>query len=133
MKVSFDFDGTLTKSTVQEYAKELIGKGIDVYIVTSRYKHFNKIDGLSVDNSDLWRLVAAIGIESKNVIFTEMEWKAEFFEKHKDFLFHLDDYTPELTRIQKVKGPTAISVEGNWKQKCNTIIEKTKTNLNKSN
>ncbi len=128
MKVSFDFDGTLTKSTVQEYAKELVGKGIDVYIVTSRYKYFNKIDGLSVDNSDLWRLVGTIGIESKNVIFTEMEWKAEFFKKHKDFLFHLDDYTPELTRIMTTKGPKPISLNGNWKQKCNAIIEKTKTN-----
>lgn len=36
MKVSFDFDDTLSKPKVQEYAKELINRGIEVYIVTAR-------------------------------------------------------------------------------------------------
>lgn len=30
MKVSFDFDSTLDKESVQKYAAELISKGIDV-------------------------------------------------------------------------------------------------------
>lgn len=39
MKVSFDFDGTLEPPIVQQYAKELIEKGIEVWVVTSRSKN----------------------------------------------------------------------------------------------
>jgi len=35
--VTFDFDATLSRPDVQEYAKELIEKGIDVWVVTARY------------------------------------------------------------------------------------------------
>lgn len=34
--VSIDFDGTLSRVTIQDYAKSLIKRGIDVYVTTSR-------------------------------------------------------------------------------------------------
>ena len=37
MKVSFDFDGTLSRKDVQEYAKSLVNSGLEVWIVTSRF------------------------------------------------------------------------------------------------
>ena len=42
MKVSFDWDGTLEIMHVQEYAKELIERGIEVWIVTSRFSDDEK-------------------------------------------------------------------------------------------
>ena len=35
-KVSFDFDGTLTKAKVKQKALDLISKGVDVYIISAR-------------------------------------------------------------------------------------------------
>ena len=37
MKVSFDFDGTLSRKDVQNFAKSLVNTGYDVWIVTSRF------------------------------------------------------------------------------------------------
>lgn len=41
-KVSFDFDGTLTKAKVKQKALDLISKGVDVYIISAR----NSTDGI---------------------------------------------------------------------------------------
>ena len=35
-KVSFDYDGTLALPSVEEFAKELVEQGYDVWVVTSR-------------------------------------------------------------------------------------------------
>ena len=37
MKVGFDFDSTLSRKDVQEFAKELVNDGHEVWIVTSRF------------------------------------------------------------------------------------------------
>ena len=37
MKVSFDFDHTLSRKDVQTFAKELVNEGHEVWIVTSRF------------------------------------------------------------------------------------------------
>ena len=37
--VSFDFDDTLSKKSVQNYAKSLIDNGVNVLIVTARYSN----------------------------------------------------------------------------------------------
>jgi hypothetical protein len=36
-KVSFDFDSTLSRDDVQEFASDLIDLGFDVWVVTSRF------------------------------------------------------------------------------------------------
>lgn len=82
-KISFDFDGTLTHKEVQEYAKSLINIGIDVWIVTKRYKNS--------DNSDLFELANYIGIKKENIVFTNGDWKCMYFKDHSDFEIHLDD------------------------------------------
>jgi hypothetical protein len=52
-KVSFDFDYTLGHlREVQEYATELISKGFDVHIVTSRFDSLDKYDKAGVWLSD---------------------------------------------------------------------------------
>ena len=53
--VTFDFDGTLSRADVQEYALELISKGVDVWVVTSRYDELQKHRyQINPTNDDLW-------------------------------------------------------------------------------
>lgn len=41
--VTFDFDNTLTRPDVREYAKELMDRGFDVFIVTARYDDLREL------------------------------------------------------------------------------------------
>ena len=94
-KVSFDFDSTLSRPYIQKYAKELLEKGFEVWIVTSRTEDppvwiigGNKI---KQTNDDLFNIAEKIGIQRDNIIFTEYNPKSEFFKNNNDFIFHLDD------------------------------------------
>jgi hypothetical protein len=121
MKVSFDFDGTLDKKSVQKYAKELIDKGFEVWICTAR---LNDNDAPSKDwNKDLYQVAKDIGIKYENIIFMAFMDKYHFFEC-KDFIWHLDDDWTELDLINKHTDTKGISVFGNenWKQKCNKLL-----------
>ena len=51
-KVSFDFDNTLDFEHIQMYAKNLIEKKIEVWIVTSRYEDTSKYN-FHATNDDL--------------------------------------------------------------------------------
>jgi len=42
MKVSFDFDGTLEFKNVQDYAKQLLDEGVEVWVVTTRWDENHK-------------------------------------------------------------------------------------------
>jgi len=63
-KVSFDMDGTMSQKYIQQYAKELIQKGIEVHIVTSRFKLIS--DYLPViwpnGHDDLYKVANEVGI-----------------------------------------------------------------------
>ena len=87
-KISFDFDDTLEFQDLQDYAKELIGRGFEVHIVTSRYENTNdyqwKLPKKSENHSDLYLVADKLGILDYNIHFTNMEDKWGFF-KDKDF------------------------------------------------
>ena len=125
MKVSFDFDETLSFKSVQEYAKELIEKGIEVHIVTSRYENRDDYDFVWENgHNDLFKVADNLGIPRENIHFTNMEDKFHFF-LDKDFIWHLDDNNVELLCINintKTKGIDR--VKSNWKQKCEELISK---------
>lgn len=127
--VSFDFDSTLTRKNVQEYAKELIFKGVDVWVVTSRYDelHMHKYthaNATNATNSDLWLIIDEIGIPRWKVRFTCMHSKSLYL-LGTDVVWHLDDDFIELREMSKAKCKTVgISVNGgNWKQKCDRYLK----------
>ena len=66
-KVSFDFDGTLSKNKVQQYAKMLIKAGVECWIVTSRMG-FGK-EPRPDWNDDLFNTAAEIGILPEHIHF----------------------------------------------------------------
>lgn len=129
MKVSFDFDSTLSRKDVQEFAKELVNEGHEVWIVTSRFsdevgkeKNWHWILG---QNQRLFDVAEDCGIKKENIYFTCMESKSIFLEG-KDFIFHLDDDDIELMDILESKdGCRPIHVDHfEWKESCRNILKK---------
>lgn len=120
MKVSFDFDSTLSRTDVQEFAKTLIDDGLDVWICTSRLCPEKAPN--NEWNDDLFKVANELGIPKSKVIFTNYEDKAEHLTD--DFIWHLDDDWIELDKINKQRKTVGVSVFGNsvWKQKCLKIL-----------
>ncbi|WP_407522635.1 HAD family hydrolase [Lacibacter sp. MH-610] len=126
MIVSFDFDNTLSRKDVQDYAKELISRGIKVWVITSRFDELHKHrypHNPTID--DLWEVVDQVGIPRWRVRFTCMESKSLYL-MHTKVIWHLDDDIIELSAIKYDKCKTVgINVKsGGWKQKCERILKR---------
>jgi len=127
MKVSFDFDGTLSKPMVQKYAKELLERGYDVRVTTARYDEHNKHKWkLHPSNEELYKVVDILGIRREKIVFMNMELKADYFKNHGDFIFHLDDDWVENNHINSETKIPSIAAFGNptWKEECEAAIDK---------
>ena len=130
-RVSFDFDSTLSLRLVQDYAKSLINRGYDLWVVTSRLpngsdpKYKQRGMWVEIDNSDMFEVTDMLGIKREQIIFTSHRKKSEIInEMGIEFLFHLDDDWTELNHINretKTKGVSCFGTSG-WKQKCNKIL-----------
>jgi hypothetical protein len=133
MKVSFDFDSTLSRKDVQKLAKDLVNEGYEVWIVTSRFsdeaaknKNWHWIEG---QNQKLFDVAEDCGIKKENIHFTCMESKSIFL-KDKGFLFHLDDDDIELmdilesNRSNEVKCFPVNVEHFEWKETCKEILRK---------
>jgi len=132
MKISFDFDDTLERESVQRYATELVERGLEVWIVTSRYspKEYSRTHGVTREsgikaNMDLFEVAHEVGIPEDRIVFLGYAQKWRYL-KDCDFIWHLDDdwqVNREILRHTKTK---AISAWGtpNWKGKCERILKK---------
>ena len=123
MKVSFDFDGTLSRPDVQEYAKELIESGIEVIVTTARFDDENAYKYSSnPGDRDLYEVPDELGIKRENIYFTNMEDKIDHL--HKDTLWHLDDDDYELEEIKKSKLITqGVDVNrSDWRRNCDYFL-----------
>lgn len=122
MKVSFDFDETLDREEIQEYAKELIQKGIEVWICTARTPD-EECDWATDWNDDLFEVSDRLGIPRKRVIFTNMWDKFKFLPK--EVLWHLEDNSAEIRSMNKFSKVFAIDSLGKfWKEKCEYLLAK---------
>lgn len=127
-KVSFDFDSTLSRPDVQEFAKELISLGHDVWIVTSRSstesalaKGWYWVEG---QNQELYDVAEWCGIPKEKIVFTEHVDKIVYL-KGKGFTFHLDDDVDELLLIfESVDLCKPVNVDHfEWKNSCKELIK----------
>ena len=131
MKVSFDFDGTLEHLPKQEYAKELIQRGVEVWITTSRfgdpekYKEFFETHiNIECTNRDLYEISDRVGIPRERIFFTNMENKWNYL-KDKDFIWHIDDDWAENRMILNHTKIKAIDAHtSSWKTKCERLIKR---------
>ena len=122
IKVSFDFDGTLDKQSVQKFSQELLFRGYDVYITTQR-KEPKLAPSLSW-NDDLFEISDSIGIKRKNIIFCNLESKYKII-KDMNFIFHLDDSFTEINLLKDHTNIKAVCIFGNknWRFDCKKILE----------
>lgn len=95
MKITVDFDGTLTRPHVQEFIKYLKEKGVEIHILTFRYDsaHYYKYGDLypeTINNHDLWDLAEELGL-NRNVIFTNCVVKSEYLNSVGNVVLHIDD------------------------------------------
>jgi hypothetical protein len=114
MKLSFDFDGTLNCSFIQEYVSSLTD--VEILICTSRLE--------TDDNSDLFEISDKLNIKRSNIIFTNGDDKYLYL-KDKNILAHVDDCNLTLDLIKKYGDIKPIYLFGNrnWKQQLNKLIE----------
>jgi len=132
MRVSFDFDDTLDREPVQKYAAELVARGIEVWIVTSRYDlenyikyNFTSLYKGELANKDLFDLAKELGIPEDKIHFTNMMNKWRFF-KENNFIWHLDNDWEEcrlIDRKTKTRGIIYFHTP-NWKGKCEKSIKR---------
>lgn len=132
-KLSTDYDGTLSRKSVQEYIKSLVELGHEVWITTSRYDSVDKypteevqlwkINNLEKEWNNLFLVADKVGINREHIIFTNKESKVSYIQEQK-FLWHLDDDWIELNRINDSTKTIGISVVGqeNWIEKCNKLL-----------
>lgn len=131
--LAFDFDGCLSRPDVQKYAKKLVDRGYEVWIVTRRYRRIEDytdifciaygIVNLKEQHEYLFTVAEECGIPMERVHYTNMQDKWKFF-KDKDFLWHLDDDPYELKDINANTNTVGISVFGNYKSKCERLIKR---------
>jgi hypothetical protein len=99
MKVSIDFDDTLSLPSVQRFTQRLIKAGHEVHIVTSRMS--NERAANPNWNDDLFIVAGALDIAEENVHFCNLTPKWKFFRDNPDFAAHLDDDSEEVESINK--------------------------------
>ena len=127
-KISFDFDSTLDREDVQEFAKQLVKDGHEIWITTSRFDTESSLKKgwwwIEKNNQQLYEVADECGISRDNIAFTSMIDKIKFLEE-KDFLFHLDDDEVELELIQE-SGDNCVGVWvelHGWKETCINLIK----------
>ena len=91
MKISFDFDDTLTTPQGLDLLASHIAKGDEVFIITRRRKSFNE---------PIYELAKKYNIPKSKVIFTngEMKWKTIL---ELGIELHYDNNPDELKLIQE--------------------------------
>jgi hypothetical protein len=128
MKVSFDFDSTLSRRDVQEYATSLVNSNYEVWIVTSRCATEPALEKgwhwVTKQNQELYDVAEACGILKERIVFTDHVDKIVYL-KGKGFAFHLDDDPDELIYIFE-SGDPCIPINVDyfaWKEECDKILK----------
>ena len=98
LKISFDFDSTLSEEWVQNFALALIPI-FDIWVVTSRSPG-------NSHNTDVYKVTDRLGISRENIIFTDGGYKWSSLD-HYGINIHFDDMEDEILEINnksKCKG-----------------------------
>ena len=109
--ISFDFDGCLSLQEVQDKASELIEKGYNVIVTTSRMKEHK--------NQDLYNVVDALKI--KTIVFTDLEKKAHYMY---DVDVHVDNDRTELLYISRMTSCEVVdNTNKDWIRNLDRILK----------
>lgn len=124
MLVTIDYDGTLTRSDVQDYLKRLRSGGFRPMVLTSRYGYIYKDrDGFGYEqNRDLFDKVEGMGFKKEDVCFTNGGDKCGFIRSLRP-LIHLDNDSSQVRRVMEETGIVGVNVarEG-WQSEADYIL-----------
>lgn len=96
MKISFDWDSTLSEERTKRLALKFISEGHDVWITTSR---LNEVPiNRDWSNDIIFKTAAKLGIPIDNIQFTNGEDKYKFLA---GFDMHFDDDQIEIELIEE--------------------------------
>jgi hypothetical protein len=129
MKISFDFDETLSYASIQKYARKLILEEHEVWIITARLSDEECKDRWGASdvtiNDDLYLIADSIGIPRDRIKFMNYADKSEFI-KDKGFLWHLDDDVIEIAGINYETDCIGVSCYKNatWRDICDELMNK---------
>jgi len=98
MKISFDYDGTLSTERGKALAKKTIDAGNEVYIVTARQKK---------DGAPVYFTANKLGIAADHVIFTEGRDKYPTIEE-LGINLHYDNNAEQVNKINSLTKASAI-------------------------
>jgi len=138
IKISIDFDGTLSNKEVQDFVSTLTKKeNVEVWIVTRRFEKIEDyteeiikrwgIINLLEEYNYLFEVAEKVGIPKERIIFTNIKLKYFTMVKEK-FHAHLDDDPLDITTILVYSSTKPIKYhEGStdWKDEINEIIQTT--------
>jgi len=111
--VSFDFDGTLQRQDVQDYAMSI--KDCHKLIIVTHRMPF-------LSYRDIFQVAAKIGIPKESIYFVHKSGKVKFFQKHPVAL-HLDNNYFIVLEIRKKAQVMALDVSSfNWRSEANKIL-----------
>lgn len=97
MRVSFDFDHTLTNPIYQKLALKFIKVGAEVHITTSRTND-PRNGKRPYDNREVFAMADKLGIKRSRITFTNYKDKVGFL---KGFDLHFDDDSHEIFEINE--------------------------------
>lgn len=89
MKISMDFDGTLSTIKGKSLAKRLIDQGNELYIITAR---------MTAESAPVYKVAKDLGIPESRVIFTNHSDKWRFMSKY-GIKKHYDNNTEQIDKI----------------------------------
>lgn len=111
MKIAIDFENTLTKKEVFDFANEMLNQGIEVYVLTNRTGHIQ-----SDQNRDILKTCKQLRLSFFNVNFTH-DLKG-YFEGLPRFDFYLSDNLVNLQLAEKVVRCIPTFGNINWENEC---------------
>lgn len=98
--VTFDFDGTLSEPSIQDWFRQLQASGkCQLYILTRRYDELHKHRyEPNPKNDDLYEVCRELGIPRHEIIFTNFRGKHEYLAKSR-VVAHIDNDSEEIRWI----------------------------------
>lgn len=137
INIGIDFDGTLSETEVQDYVKTLTNlPNLKVHIITRRYEKIDMysdeeleawgIGNIELEHNYLFEVAELVGIDNKNIIFCNMDYKYKKI-KENNIQLHLDN---DLIDLMHIWYDNTINCEGIryhpkeilWKERINKFL-----------
>lgn len=124
MRITVDFDGTLTRDDVQQYVEMLRSRNISATVITSRYGFtYKDKDGLGYEqNKDLFDKIEGLGFSKDDVYFSNGGGKNRLIKLLKPVL-HLENNGREIDEVMMGSSITSVDVNKiGWQSEANYIL-----------